>query len=253
MLFDQSILNGRTRRPWTLLVSFAGQCLGVCGMVLIPLVATDTLPAARLARILSAPVPPPPPPPRAVRVVGVVREKAVPRQFELGKLFTPTAIPPKVNVIVEEAPSFSTNDGPWVVGGVPGGSDRGVWGGVPNILRDESVTAPAAPPPAVKEAAKPAVPTRIRVGGNVQQAKLISQARPVYPPLAKSARIQGVVRLSAIIGRDGAIDSLQVVGGHPLLVPAALEAVRSWRYQPTLLNGEAVEVLTQIDIHFTLQ
>ena len=95
-------------------------------------------------------------------------------------------------------------------------------------------------------------PTRIRVGGNVQQAKLIKQPKPVYPPLAKQARIQGTVRFTAIIGKDGTIQNLQLVSGHPLLVPSAQEAVKQWVYQPTLLNGEPVEVVTQIDVNFTL-
>jgi len=90
------------------------------------------------------------------------------------------------------------------------------------------------------------------VGGNVQQAKLIRQPKPIYPPLAKQARISGVVRLNAIIGKDGTIQNLTVASGHPLLIPAALEAVKQWVYQPTLLNGEAVEVVTQIDVNFTL-
>jgi TonB family protein len=93
---------------------------------------------------------------------------------------------------------------------------------------------------------------RIRVGGNVQQDKLVSQVRPQYPPLAKQARIQGTVRLSAVIGTDGDVKHLEVVSGHPLLVPAAVEAVRQWVYKPTLLNGTPVEVITQIDINFAL-
>jgi TonB family protein len=95
-------------------------------------------------------------------------------------------------------------------------------------------------------------PARIRVGGNVQQTKLVSQPRPVYPPEAKQARIQGVVKLSAIIAKDGTMQHLEVLEGHPLLVPAAMEAVRQWVYQPTLLNGQPVEVVTQIDVNFTL-
>jgi TonB family protein len=95
-------------------------------------------------------------------------------------------------------------------------------------------------------------PKRITVGGNVQQVKLISQPKPLYPPLAKQARISGVVRLNAIIGRDGAIQSITSVVGHPLLVPAARDAVKQWRYQPTLIDGEPVEVVTQIDVNFTL-
>jgi protein TonB len=93
---------------------------------------------------------------------------------------------------------------------------------------------------------------RIRVGGNVQAAMLMRQTRPVYPPLARQARIQGTVKLQAIISRDGTIQQLQVMSGHPLLVPSALEAVKQWVYKPTLLNGEPVEVVTVIDVNFTL-
>jgi TonB family protein len=95
-------------------------------------------------------------------------------------------------------------------------------------------------------------PARIRVGGGVQQTKLITQPRPVYPAEAKLAHVTGAVSLSAIIGKDGAIQHLEVISGHPLLIPSALEAVRQWVYQPTLLNGEPVEVVTQIDVNYTL-
>ena len=80
----------------------------------------------------------------------------------------------------------------------------------------------------------------------------ISNPPPVYPPLAKQARIQGVVRLDAIIGKDGTMKDLRAASGHPLLVPAALEAVRQWVYKPTLLNGNPVEVVTVVDVNFTL-
>jgi protein TonB len=90
------------------------------------------------------------------------------------------------------------------------------------------------------------------VGGNVQAANLIKKVTPVYPPLAKQARIQGKVILSAVISKDGTIQDLKVISGHPLLIPSALEAVKQWVYQPTLLNGEPVEVSTQIDVNFTL-
>jgi protein TonB len=86
----------------------------------------------------------------------------------------------------------------------------------------------------------------------VEQAKLIFKPTPEYPPLAKVARIQGVVRLEAIISRDGTVQDLKVMSGHPLLVKSALEAVQRWRYQPTLLNGEPVEIITEIDVNFTL-
>jgi TonB family protein len=95
-------------------------------------------------------------------------------------------------------------------------------------------------------------PARIRVGGNVQQTKLVSLPPPVYPPLAKQARIQGVVKLNATIAKDGTVQHLEVISGHPLLIQAALDAVRQWVYQPTLLNGQPVEVQTDIDVNFTL-
>ena len=148
----------------------------------------------------------------------------------------------------EELPPPSSGG---VVGGVPGGVPGGTAGGVIGGIIGSVPTA-APPPPPPPAAPKPVTPSRIRVGGNVQQAKLIRQPKPIYPPLAKQARISGVVRLNAIIGKDGTIQNLTVASGHPLLVPAAMEAVKQWVYQPTLLNGEAVEVVTQIDVNFTL-
>ena len=110
----------------------------------------------------------------------------------------------------------------------------------------------ASPAPASALAPATGAPSRIRVGGNVQAKNLMEQRRPVYPPLAKQARIQGTVRLNAVIGRDGRVLQLTVESGHPLLVPAALEAVKDWVYNPTLLNGDPVEVITQIEVNFTL-
>jgi protein TonB len=93
---------------------------------------------------------------------------------------------------------------------------------------------------------------RIRVGGGVQSYNLINRVIPLYPPLAKQARIQGTVRFTALIGADGSVVSLQLVSGHPLLVEAAKDAVAQWQYKPTLLNGSPAEVITQIDVNFTL-
>ncbi len=99
---------------------------------------------------------------------------------------------------------------------------------------------------------KPEAAKRIRVGGNVQDHNVIQKVMPVYPPEAKQARIQGTVRFTATIGKDGTVKNLELVYGHPLLVEAAKEAVSQWIYRPTLLNGDPVEVITQIDINFTL-
>ncbi len=93
---------------------------------------------------------------------------------------------------------------------------------------------------------------RVRVGAQVQSAKLTYKVQPQYPVQAKQQRIQGTVLLEALIGVTGEVSGLQVISGHPLLAPAAMEAVRQWRYQPTLLSGEPVEVVTTVDVVFTL-
>ena len=162
--------------------------------------------------------------------------------MEAGKLVAPKAIPKDVKIIKEEEqpPDMGAGIAGGVPGGVAGGSMGGVLGGVIG-------GAGAAPPPPPKAAV-----TRTRVGGAVQAAKLVNRVQPVYPPLARQTRISGTVKLHAIIGKDGSVQQLQVVSGHPLLVQAALDAEKQWRYQPTLLNGEPVEVDTEIDVIFSL-
>jgi protein TonB len=126
-----------------------------------------------------------------------------------------------------------------VPGGVAGGSMGGVIGGVIGGMGG------APPPPRPTQ-------QRIRQGGSVQAALLVNKVQPVYPPLARQTRISGTVRLHAIISKSGSVESLEVLSGHPLLVRAAMDAVQQWRYKPTLLNGEPVEVDTTIDVIFSL-
>ncbi len=165
----------------------------------------------------------------------------------------PKSIPKEIAIIKEEELPPSMGGGVGVVGGVPGGVPGGTPGGViGSILGGVPSVAPPPPPPVEKKKEEVRQTQRIRVGGNVQAAMLMRQTRPVYPPLARQARIQGTVKLQAIISRDGTIQQLQVMSGHPLLVPSALEAVKQWVYKPTLLNGEPVEVVTVIDVNFTL-
>jgi len=159
----------------------------------------------------------------------------------------PKSIPKEIAMIKEEELPPPSSAG--VVGGVGGGFG----GGMGSVLGGILGSVPAAPPPPKVVEAPKAVVQRIPVGGNVQQAKLVNQPKPTYPPLARQARIQGTVRFTAIIGVDGRIANLTLVSGHPLLVPSAQAAVKQWAYQPTLLNGEPVEVVTQIDVNFTLQ
>jgi protein TonB len=248
-MFEQTFVDGgKTRKSWTVLVSFIGQILVIVIAILIPMIYFDALPKSQLSSFLVAPPPPPPPPPPPAATPPKVI-KVIPRQFDAGRLMAPKVVPKEVAMIKEEELPPPSSGG--VVGGVPGGVPGGTAGGViGGIIGGVPTAAPPPPPP--PPAPKAVTPSRIRVGGNVQQAKLIRQPKPIYPPLAKQARISGVVRLNAIIGKDGTIQNLTVASGHPLLIQAALEAVKQWVYQPTLLNGDAVEVVTQIDVNFTL-
>lgn len=253
-MFEQTFVgSGQTKKPWTVLTAFIIQTVLIVVAIIIPMVWFDVLPTAQLQSFLVAPPPPPPPPPPPAAAPPVKVVKVIPRQFDAGKLMAPKVVPKEVATIKEEELPPPSSGAAGVVGGVPGGVAGGATGGVlGGIIGSVPSAAPPPPPPPKKEEVKPATPQRIKVGGNVQSAKLVRQPRPVYPPLAKQARISGVVKLSAIISKDGTIQHLEVISGHPLLVPSALEAVKQWVYQPTLLNGEPVEVQTQIDVNFTL-
>ena len=246
-MFEQTFVQtGKTNKGWTVMVSLIVQCLLLVVAVILPMVYFDVLPAAQLSSFLVAPPPPPPPPPppAAAPIVKIV--KVIPRQFDAGRLVAPKAVPKNIAMITEEELPPSTGGG--VIGGVPGGVAGGSLSGIlGGIVGSAASAAPPPPPPP-----KAVVPQRIRVGGNVQAANLINQVRPIYPPLAKQARISGVVELSAVIGKDGRVQDLKVIKGHPLLVQAALDPVKNWVYRPTLLNGEPVEVSTTIDVNFTL-
>lgn len=127
----------------------------------------------------------------------------------------------------------------------------GIGNGNENGISETSLAlSPPSLPPPVHQLSRPTRPHP--VGGAVQNANLISQVKPVYPHAAIIARIQGLVILEAIISRQGLVENLRVVSGNPLLVPAALDAVKQWRYRPTLLNGEPVEVETTITVSFAL-
>ena len=119
----------------------------------------------------------------------------------------------------------------------------------PSQVSQLAATPPPPPPPPPGPVAAPGALT---VPGEVLASKLISQAKPTYPPLAKAARVQGTVRLQATIGKDGKVQNLELLSGPPLLVQAAIQAVQQWVYQPTQLNGNPVEVVTTIDVTFTL-
>jgi periplasmic protein TonB len=233
-LLESTLVKKKTNKGWSVILSGLVQVVILGVLVLIPLIYTQALPKAMLSTLLIAPPPPPPPPPPPQVVKTVV--KPVARLIQAGKLVQPRAIPKEVAVFKEAAlpPDITANNGP----------TGGVFGGIPG---QGIIGAASLPPPP-----KAPQPTRIKQGGNVTAASIISQTRPVYPPLARQARIQGSVVLHAIIDKDGRVAQLEVVSGHPLLVQAALNAVKEWRYKPTLLNGEPVEVDTQITVTFTM-
>jgi protein TonB len=227
--------SGRTK--YTTLMSFLLQCGLIGVLVLIPLIYTEALPAKAMLTTLVAPPPPPPPPPPPAAEIKVV--KKISTDIIDGALRTPTKIPDKIKKIVEEEAPPPVSSSAGVIGGIgtPGGSAGGVLGGV--------LAAANSAPPKVEV-------KKLRVSGGVQASKLISQPKPIYPPIAKQARIQGTVVLAASISKNGTIENLKVVSGHPMLTQAALDAVRNWRYQPTYLNGEPVEVETTINVNFNL-
>src|SRR5438552_5711205 len=243
-MFEEMVVSSpkskKTNKPWTVFMSMVLQAGFLAVLILIPLIYTEALPKASLATLLIAPPPPPPPPPPPA-AVQVVHVKPQVHLMDAGKLMQPKVIPKEVKIIKEDPEPDMASVG--AVGGVPGGVAGGSMGGVlGGVIGGIGTAAPPKP--------KPTGP--VRVGGNVQAARIVNRVQPIYPPLARQTRISGTVRLHAIIGKDGAITSLEVMSGHPLLQQAALDAVRQWRYQPTLLNGEPVDVDTTIDVIFSL-
>ena len=250
-MFEQSLMDLAStdrKRPWTVGLSLLIQAGLLLVLIILPLVFTEALPKGQLMTFLSAPPPPPPPPPPPAAAVPMKVVKMV-REFEDGQLHAPKEIPKNIEMIKEEELPPPSSGGVGVVGGVPGGQAGGQLGGViGGIVSATPVAAPPPPPPPPK----PETPKRINVGGSVQAARAISRPQPVYPQLARQARISGTVRLEAVIDETGKITDLKVISGHPLLVQAALDAVKQWRYQPTILNNTAVQVATTIDVNFTL-
>jgi periplasmic protein TonB len=252
-MFEMSFVEGRARthKGWTVIVSFALQLGLVVTALLIPLIRPDLLPVGLVASFkLTAPPGPPPAPPAAIAAAAAPARRAV-RQVVDGRMLMPARIPRQAAFIADDMAALPTaGTGFHVDGGMPG---TGAGGGLASVFSAPMHAAPPPPPLAVESKHKPAV-RRIEVGGNVIEAMLIRPAvQPVYPPLARQTRTQGTVVLAALIGPDGRIRNLRVMSGHPLLTQAAIDAVRQWRYRPTLLNGEPMEVDTTIEVRFVLQ
>jgi protein TonB len=140
----------------------------------------------------------------------------------------PSEIKPETGLNVVEQVATVTGDIGGVIGGIPGG-------------------VPEAPPP------PPPPPAPVRVGGAIQPPKKVKDVPPTYPPIAQSARVQGVVILEATIGPDGRVQDVRVLRSIPLLDASAIEAVRQWQYTPTLLNNVPVPVIMTVTVNFTLR
>ena len=242
-MFEQSLLLDQgTKKPWNFLASFGAELLVISLALLIPLIYSDHLPVVHWRDVMVGPPPSRPPvqlqPAHASSGTSATTSSAPHRQFQWN---------PKAGLPAPQATSMDfTTDAPPIVGVADGlgGSNKMIGTFLPNV-----VALPPLPPKPV-EKKQPSVP--VPVGGDVQMAKVIRKVIPEYPPLARSARISGVVRLIGVIGKDGTIQNLQLVSGHPLLARAAMEAVHQWVYKPTLLNGNPVEVIAPIEVRCTL-
>lgn len=239
-MFRQTFIEveNNRRRVCTLAASLAMQSAAACGMIAAPLVFGLELPLDHLMRQALVFVPPAPPQARTAlpRAPAAV---APPPRFRADVLQAPRLIPDRVALIEDLANASSLVPAEFaglhgIAGGIPGGVPGGVIG-VPGI--GSQAVLPPAP---------------LRVGGRVQAAKLVHRIAPVYPEEAIREDISGSVHLEATIGNQGEIRGLKVLSGHPVLTAAAVEAVRQWRYRPTLLNGNAVEVISQIEVIFAL-
>jgi periplasmic protein TonB len=247
-MFDSIIgeNTARTRRPLAVALSFTGQVLLVALAVVAPLLHTEIIAPGHLQRVISAP--------RRLTTVRVFTEIPSAGVYHQGpglRVFfdhvfrQPLRVP---NGILTEMKGPS----PDLLAGLSGPAIPGDPNGVPFGTGMDLAQIPKSEPPEPSPQLVPATRAPLRVGGKVQAAKIVRQVTPVYPPLARQTHTSGVVRLEAVISRSGSIESLQVMSGHPLLTQAALDAVRQWVYQPTLLNGQPVEVVTQIEVNFKL-
>jgi TonB family protein len=249
-MFQSTFVGGGddARKPLSFLVSILSQTVFVCVLILVPLLTSPALPTQRFVSFLLAPPSPPPPAPPALPQIAAV---AAPTEVFDDRLIAPKAMPDQAKEIIDP-PERS-------VGVV--GLDRlvsgptGVEGGViASMIGREFAPLPPKPSPApVVEKVQPRLDGPVRVHSTIQQAKLLRKIAPQYPRPARDVRVQGTVQLNAIIATDGTIRSIKLISGHPFLAKAAIDAVKQWRYAPTLLNGEPVEVATRIDVNFKLQ
>jgi protein TonB len=238
-MFEQTFLApGTSRRDRTIVLALVLQSAAVAGLVLLPLLGIEPLDAVRHLVILppGALTPEPPPPTREPTPAGTAR----PRIGRLTELVHPVFRVPHLGPLTLADAPVIQNAGYSAAGDAH--DAFAVFGAAALV--------PAKPP--VRAAEKP--PQRpVLLTSKVSLSQLIYGPKPVYPKLALVARVEGTVRLQAVISRTGQIENLHVLSGPALLTGAAIETVREWRYRPLLLNGDPAEVITEIDVTFTLR
>ncbi len=239
-VFEQSILadNG-PNKSWSLLASLSAELLVLSLMIIIPLMYGDHLPGFHWHVVTVGPP------------VRQVQTQPVPAHAASGPARPPFLHPPLIFNPIRPTALTPVASGPVTIDLPPGiqiSSDGGGGPGPALFVKPINIAPPVIRPPTPPTPQ----PGLLHVSGGVQMAKLVKQVIPLYPPLARNARIYGVVHLVGIIGKDGTIRNLQLIDGHPLLARAALDAVSQWIYKPTLLSGEPVEVICPIDVTFTL-
>jgi periplasmic protein TonB len=232
----QSLAKGRSA---TLVVSIVTHLALVTAIVILPLLAEQTLPApdeairAFFVMPVAAAAPPPPPPPPAAGVRAPTRAAVAPRPVEEPQFVAPIEVPTEVQ------PEQTLDLG--VEGGVPGGVEGGVPGGVVGGIVGGLAAAETAPP--VKA---------VRVGGQLKAPKLLHRVAPPYPLLAETARISMMLILEAEVGTDGRVQRVTVLRGHPLFDETGMAAVKQWRYQPLLLNGVPTPFILSVTLNFSM-
>ncbi len=234
-MFEEAFIevDRNSKKPYTLLCSLLLQVAALIALILVPLIYTQVLPEARLRSVFAAPLPPPPSVPKP----NTSWRTAASPKFSFNSLALPLnrPMPPSIEPPIGAPPD------------IPGGnSTSDSYADMP--LDTIPVKPPSPPEPMV---AKPIPPKRIHVG-TMEESRLIYKVQPAYPHIAQQIRLQGVVEFTAVISKSGSIENLQLVHGHPMLVAAARDAILQWRYKPTLLNGEPVEVITNIIVNFAL-
>ena len=246
-MFEQSLLTTGpvTRKTGAVFASFSAQILGIGVLICVPLIYSDVLPQIKLSKPLAWHVSAPPPPDAVAQAqhstpaAAQLQTPSLPTRFKMPPRDQAAATTGAATLDVPGVPELPIGDGPIPTQSLPITTLPTIDRPKPTVTATATVTKPPDHP--------------LSVGGDVQAAKIIRRVLPAYPALAKQTRTSGTVHLSGIIAKDGTVQRLQVLSGHPLLVKAAVDAVSQWIYKPTILDGQPVEVIAPIDVIFTLQ